>query len=114
MHETMVAEGLLVSILAEAKKQNARPRTVKISCGMFNALNDEIINFAFEAIAKDTICQGLQLEILHKPIRGKCEDCKESFDFEISAPNCPACGSDAFELSPDAPLMLEEIEFETE
>ena len=114
MHETMVAEGLLAAISAEAAKQNAKPVGAKISCGMLNALNDEILCFAFEAIAKGTACEGLKLEVEHKPMQGRCKKCGEIFDFELTCPNCGKCGSKNFELLPDAPLLLEEIELETE
>jgi hydrogenase nickel incorporation protein HypA/HybF len=114
MHETMVAESLLTTISAESAKQNARPVSAKISCGMLNAINDEILCFAFEAIAKGTPCEGMRLEIEHKPIQGKCKNCDETFDFELCLPKCPKCESEEFDLLPDAPLTLEEIEFETE
>jgi len=83
MHETVLAENLLSSILEEAKKQNAKPVSAKISCGMLIAVNDEILCFAFDAAAKGTPCEGMRLEIEHK-------------------------------AKPDAPLLLEEIEFETD
>jgi hydrogenase nickel incorporation protein HypA/HybF len=114
MHETMVAESLLTTISAESAKQNAKPVSAKISCGMLNAINDEILCFAFEAIAKGTPCEGMRLEIEHKPIQGKCKNCDETFDFELCQPKCPRCKGKEFDLLPDAPLMLEEIEFETE
>ena len=114
MHETIVAESLLKTISAESTKQNAKPVSAKISCGMLNAVNDEILSFAFDAIAKDTPCEGVKLEIEHKPIQGKCKNCSEFFNFEIYQPKCPKCESTEFDLLPDAPLILEEIEFETE
>ncbi len=114
MHETIVAESLLKTISTESKKQNAKPVSAKISCGMLNAVNDEILSFAFDAIAKDTPCEGMKLEIEHKPIQGKCRSCSEIFNFEICQPKCPKCESTEFDLLPDAPLILEEIEFETE
>jgi len=83
MHETMIAQSLLAAISEQAKKQNAKPISAKISCGMVNAVNDEILCFAFEAAAKGTPCEGLRLEIEHK-------------------------------AKPDAPLLLEEIEFESD
>jgi Zn finger protein HypA/HybF involved in hydrogenase expression len=43
MHETMVAESLLATISEEAKKQNAKPLSARISCGMLNAVNDEVL-----------------------------------------------------------------------
>ncbi len=114
MHESMIAQSLLTTISAEAKKQNAKPVTAKISCGMLNAINDEILCFAFEAITRDTCCEGLKLEVEHKPLRGKCKRCDELFEFEVCRPACSKCGSEDFKLLADEPLVLETIEFQTE
>jgi len=112
MHEMMVAQSLLAQILDEAAKQNAKPVAAKISCGKLNAINDEILRFAFDAIAKDTLCQGVKLEIEHKPLQAKCKICKSIFKIEFSKPQCEKCNKQEFELLPDAPLILEEIEFQ--
>ncbi|MHC4461895.1 MAG: hydrogenase maturation nickel metallochaperone HypA/HybF [Planctomycetota bacterium] len=131
MHETMVAESLLATISAEAAKQNAKqnakPVNARISCGMLNAINDEVLCFAFEAITKGTPCEGIKLEIEHKPMQGRCKNCNQSFDVEFrcprcpkcdsedfGCPRCPKCDSEDFDLLPDAPLLLEQIEFQTE
>ena len=114
MHETMVAQSLMAMIAGEAAKQDAKPIGAKISCGMLNPVSDEILRFAFDAIAKDTPCEGVKLQIEHKPIRAKCKDCGINFDVEFSSPECSKCGGGDFELQPDAPLILEEIEFQTE
>ena len=111
MHEMMVAQSLIKIISDEAAKHNARPVGAKISCGTLNPVNDEALRFAFEAIGKDTPCEN---QIEHKPIRANCRDCGEVFNVEISHPACPKCGSESFTLLPDAPLLLEEIDFETE
>ena len=112
MHETMVAQSLLTSISAETVKHDAKPISAKISCGTLNAVNEEILCFAFEAIAKGTPCEGMKLHVEIKPIQSRCKNCSEEFPFEIHRPSCPICGDPDFELLPDAPLILEEIEFE--
>ena len=114
MHEAMVAQNLLAAISEEAAKHNAKPTAAKISCGKLYALNDEALCFAFEAIAKGTLCEGVKLEIEYKPIQGQCKNCNQQFAVELSCPRCPKCGSEDFQLQPDVPLMLEEIEFQTE
>ena len=114
MHETLVAENLLATISAEAAKLKGKPISAKISCGMLNAINDEVLFFAFEAISKGTMCEGMRLEVEHKPVLGRCKRCAEVFGVELSRPTCSKCGSEEFELLPDAPLVLETIEFETE
>ncbi len=114
MHEVMVAKNLLEIIEEQAKEHNAKPVSAKISCGKLYAINDEVLCFAFEAIAKGTECEGLSLQIEHKPLQASCKDCNQEFEVELSEPKCPGCGSKDFELLPDAPLILEEIEFQKE
>jgi hydrogenase nickel incorporation protein HypA/HybF len=114
MHETMVAQSLLAAISAEAAKHNAKPISAKISCGMLNAVNDELLSFAFDAVAKGTTCEGMKLEIEHKQLQARCKSCEKIFDFELYQPVCPKCGSGDFELQSDVALLLEEIEFSTE
>jgi len=114
MHETMVAESLMEIIAEQAEMNNAKPVTAKISCGTLNPVNDEVLRFAFEAITKDTPCEGVTLQIEHKPIKARCKDCDIIFNIELSHPECPKCCGDDFELQPDAPLILEEIDFQME
>jgi len=114
MHEMMVAESLFTTISDEAAKHNAKPVGAKISCGTLNPINDEALCFAFEAITKDTPCEGVKLEIEHKAIQGQCKNCSKEFDVELSCPRCPKCSSEDFELLADAPLILEEIELQTD
>jgi hydrogenase nickel incorporation protein HypA/HybF len=114
MHEITIAQGLLEAILAEAAKQNAKPVAAKISCGAFDAINDEALCFAFDAVSKGTPCEGVKLQIEHKPMQGRCKKCNESFVFDQNSIKCPGCGSEDFELLSAASLLLEEIEFQTE
>ena len=114
MHEMTVAQSLIQIISDEAAKHNAKPVGAKISCGTLNPVNDQALCFAFEAIGKDTPCEGLKIQIEHKPIRARCKDCDEDFDVELSHPACAKCGGESFKLLPDAPLLLEEIDFETD
>lgn len=114
MHETAVAQGLIDAILQEADKHNARPTRAKMSCGQLNGVNDEVLRFAVEAIAEGTPCEGMTLEIEHIPMQAKCKACGDTFSIELSGVRCPNCPGDDFELLADAPLVLDEIEFEKE
>jgi hydrogenase nickel incorporation protein HypA/HybF len=114
MHEMAIAQSVLAAISAEAKKQKAKPIAAKISCGVLNGINDDALRFAFEAISKGTVCEGVKLDIKQKPIQARCKKCSETFAFDLHEPNCPKCRCDDFELLPDEPLMLEEVEFDDE
>jgi len=112
MHETMVAENILRAIVEQAEKIGTRPLSAVISCGQFNTLNDEIMQFAFDATAAGTVCEGMTLKIKHIPLRATCRQCKLTFEFDLYNPHCPGCRREEFDFEPDAPLLLEEIEFE--
>jgi hydrogenase nickel incorporation protein HypA/HybF len=112
MHETAVAQSLLEIIAQESQSRHARPIRAKMSCGELNAINDEVLSFAFEALAQDTPCEGMTLEIEHKALQAKCKTCGGVFIVDWANAKCPNCGGGDFELLPDAPLLLEQIEFE--
>ena len=112
MHESMVAQSLLTAISAEAAEQKAKPIAAKISYGQLYALNEEALRFAFEAIAKGSVCEGVKIEAEQKPLQARCKDCNEIFVPDICSMVCVNCGSRGLDILPDAPLVLEEIEFE--
>ena len=114
MHEMSVAESLLTIISDEAAKHNARPICARISCGTLNPINDEVLSFAFDAITKGTSYEGIKLQVEHKPIQGRCRNCNEKFDIDFSSPECPKCAGEDFVLMADAPLIIEEIELQTD
>lgn len=111
MHEAAVAESILQTIVEHADKLGARPVRALISCGQFNALNDEVMHFAFETAAEGTVCEGMDLQIRHIPLRAQCKACGHTFEFDVYNPKCHSCGSQEFDFQPDAPLLIEEIEF---
>ncbi|MEN8127416.1 MAG: hydrogenase maturation nickel metallochaperone HypA [Planctomycetota bacterium] len=112
MHETAVAESILQTIIEQAEQVSAKPVSAIISCGQFNALNDEVMSFAFETAAAGTVCEKMKLEIKHIPLRATCKKCEAVFEFDIYRPACSQCESTEFDFEPDAPLLLETIEFE--
>jgi hydrogenase nickel incorporation protein HypA/HybF len=112
MHEMMVARSIFSEIMAQADKLGAKPISAKISCGQLNPINDEVLNFAFEVASEGSVCEQMKLEVIHIPLKAACKRCGKSFDFDIYSPACADCGSEDFKIAPDAPLLLEEIEFE--
>lgn len=112
MHETAIAESILRTIIENAHKMQAKPLSAQISCGQFNAVNDELMQTAFQAAAAGTLCEGMSLTIRHIPLRAACRQCGAVFEFDICRPVCSACGSSTYDFTTDAPLLLETIEFE--
>lgn len=114
MHEATVAQSLLEVIVAESEKQQARPIHAKISCGQLNTIHREVFELAFAALAEDTVCAGMKFDIEQKPFRGRCQQCECVFPVAFATAACSDCGSEMFTLLPDAPMLLETIEFQEE
>jgi hydrogenase nickel incorporation protein HypA/HybF len=117
MHETMIAQSLLAAIAQEvAKLPNAKPVRAKVSCGKLYAINDEVLHFAFDAVAKGTPCQGVKIEFQTLPLEAMCKKCGKKFDLDIECieQKCTHCGNDDYDVQPDAPLTLEQVQFEQE
>ena len=117
MHETMIAQSLLTAIAHEAAKlPNAKPVRAKISCGKLYAINDEVLRFAFDAVSKGTPCEGVKIEIQTIPLRALCHHCNKIFDLNLeeTEQRCAYCGSNDYDVQPDAPLTLEQVQFEQE
>lgn len=113
MHETAVAESIVQIIIQQSQLYpNTKPVRARISCGQFNRLNDEMMQEAFAALSRGTCCEGMRLEIRHIPLQARCEQCQTTFEYDIKEPFCPQCNSDDYQFLPDAPLLLEELEFE--
>jgi hydrogenase nickel incorporation protein HypA/HybF len=112
MHEAVVAQNIIDTVLAQIPKKGGKVVRITISCGQINALNNEAIKFAFEAAAAGTVCQGAKLKIKHIPLKAVCNNCHKKFNFDLYEPQCSKCGKSDFSIGDDAPLLLEEIEFE--
>ena len=112
MHEAIVAQNIIDTAIAQAPKKGGKVTRVVISCGQINAINDEAVKFGFEMAAAGTICQGAKLKIKHIPLKAVCKNCHKKFNFDLYNPKCSKCGKSDFLIGDDAPLLLEEIEFE--
>ncbi len=114
MHETALARSLLDLVTAEAEKQSARPVMVRLRCSQFDAVNEEVLSFAFRAAAEGTVCESAELRLNRTPVKARCCQCGKEFDFDIAVYACPHCSGEHFDLLKPEPLIVETIEFETE
>ncbi|MDD5459293.1 MAG: hydrogenase maturation nickel metallochaperone HypA [Phycisphaerae bacterium] len=114
MHEAAVAQSIFDTVMAEAQKQKGKPTKAKITCGTFDAVNEEILAFAFSVIAKDTVAKDMKIGVEQKPVMALCRHCKKEFKFDVTSPSCVHCDSNSYNILPDPPLILEQIIFETD
>lgn len=103
MHEFSMTSQIVESVLAEAKKRDAKKVTeVDLVIGKLTFLGLEQVKFAYEALTKDTIMEGSKLVIQEQEGVVKCSNCGYQGDFKydddplyhvpVPTLKCPNCG----------------------
>jgi hydrogenase nickel incorporation protein HypA/HybF len=111
MDELEIAQTVFDSMLAEAKLVKLRPVAATLSYGTMAAVNKEVLVEAFTSLCEGTMCSGAELHISEIPVRIRCHACGAESDYEVMTPHCAKCMGQDFEFLPEAPILLEEIEF---
>ncbi len=106
MHETVIAQQILRTVLAEMNQRGASAcRSVEIELGQLEGLSPADLQAAFDLEAEGTLADGAVLETSTLPATAVCPSCKAAKPFELlqghahEMPSavCPDCGA-ALEL----------------
>ena len=93
MHEMSLAEGILQIIEDYAKAQRfARVSVVVLEIGQLAGVEAEALRFCFDAVTRDTLADGAELQVIDVPGSGWCLGCSESVPITQLYDACPHCG----------------------
>jgi hydrogenase nickel incorporation protein HypA/HybF len=113
VHEMGIANSILEAVEKEASRYaGTRARKVGVRIGELAAIDAESLKFCFEVLARDTILDGLQLEIELCPRRHHCSDCECTFIVRDYDCRCPQCNQIAMECIGGDELELAYVEVE--
>jgi hydrogenase nickel incorporation protein HypA/HybF len=94
VHEIGIASSILECVAAEAQRRpEVRVLAVGVRIGELSNVDKDALDFAFEALTRQTPFEHLKLEVEWCPRRQKCLACAEEFavhDLELA---CPKCGT---------------------
>jgi len=95
LHEIGIASSILECVEAEARRHpGAQITAVGVRIGELSNVDKDALDFAFDALTRDTPRQNLKLVVDWCPRRQKCLDCTEEFNVEELELSCPKCGSE--------------------
>ncbi len=106
MHETVIAQQILRTVLAEMEQRGANAcKLIEVELGQLEGLSPKDLQAAFDLEAEGTLADGAVLETTEVPATAVCPSCKAAKPFElprghaheIPAAVCPDCGA-ALEL----------------
>jgi Zn finger protein HypA/HybF involved in hydrogenase expression len=83
---------------------------VRLSWGPLQPISEAALREAFEILAAERPFGSAQLEITVEPLRARCCGCGGEFSLDASPDACPHCRGGRFDLLPDKPLTLEQVE----
>lgn len=113
MHELSVTESVLEIACRHAEKAKAKKVTdIHLVIGRLSSIVDDSVQFYWNVISKDTICEDATLHFKREPARLVCLDCQTEYTLENELRPCPNCGSARVRVLSGDEFNLESIEIE--
>ena len=115
MHEVSITQGIMEIIERERRKHDfTRVVLIEITCGRYNCVSEESLQFCFETSARSTCMEGASLKINRVPQLHVCLDCRQKFASDADAGDvlCPQCASPRTVCEPNNDLYLSRLEVE--
>lgn len=109
MHEMGITRNI-VSIVSERAK-SVKVKRVRLEVGTLSAVMPEALLFCFDVVAKGTVLEGAELEIIEIVGTATCRDCGLHVELEDLVSKC-TCGSRDLERTSGEELNIKEMELE--
>jgi hydrogenase nickel incorporation protein HypA/HybF len=94
MHELAVTEDILKISIEEAQKHEATGVSdIFLTIGWLSSIIDDSVQFYWDHISKDTLCEGATLHFNRPPAVFKCNKCGQEYEIQGDLIPCPVCKS---------------------
>jgi hydrogenase nickel incorporation protein HypA/HybF len=110
MHELSLSGAIVNTVVKHAAGR--RVTAVSLRVGRLRQVIPETLEFYFEFVARDTVCEGARLEQEVLDARLRCNPCATEWRIEIPAFRCPTCGGSDVVIARGNEFEVESIEVE--
>ena len=111
MHELAVSEDILKIALEEAENNHAsRVSDIFLTIGRLSSIIDDSVQFYWDHISIDTLCEGANLHFNRPPAVFKCNKCGQEFEIMEDLLPCPVCKSFDLEILTGDEMQVDQIE----
>jgi hydrogenase nickel incorporation protein HypA/HybF len=87
-----------------------RVALVSLRVGRLRQVVPDTLEFYFEFVARDSVCEGARLEQGVVPATLRCLPCDRTWPIDIPAFRCPFCGGSEVEIATGDEFEVESIE----
>lgn len=114
MHELPVTESILDIAVRHGRQAGAaRVTNLYLVIGQLSSIVDDSIQFYWDIISRDTICEGAILHFERIPAQLLCLDCNHTYGFERELTACPNCDGSRVKVISGEEFQLQSIVVET-
>ena len=110
MHELSLSSAIVNTVVKHA--DGRRVTLVELRVGKLRQVIPDTLEFYFEFVARDTVCEGARLEQQVIDARLRCRGCDHDWEIEIPAFRCPQCGGSDVSIAAGNEFEVESIEVE--
>ncbi|HTX47677.1 MAG TPA: hydrogenase maturation nickel metallochaperone HypA [Solirubrobacteraceae bacterium] len=110
MHELSLSSAIVNTVAKHA--DGRRVTAVDLRVGRLRQVIPETLEFYFEFVARDTVCEGARLNQEVIDARLRCAPCEYEWEIEIPAFRCPRCGGSEVSIAAGNEFEVESIEVE--
>lgn len=113
MHESSVAKEIF-DIVNDVAIENelTTVSSITIEIGEFSCIQQQMLTFAFQMIAEDTLMEHAELKYEIVKATARCQNCGTVFDITFTEKNCPNCGEVSTSFLTGTESNVKEIEGE--
>ena len=113
MHELSVTESILEIAQRHASSSNAKKVTkINIVIGQLSSIVNDSVQFYWDIISQDTICEKANLSFQRIPAKLECQDCNFQYEIVNELMPCPKCKSVKIKVLSGEEFWLDSIEIE--
>ncbi|HOP15828.1 MAG: hydrogenase maturation nickel metallochaperone HypA [Chromatiaceae bacterium] len=113
MHEMSLCESIMQIIEDEAQRQGfKRVIRVRLEIGRLSGVEIEAMRFGFDAVTRDTLADGAELEIIQLPGTAWCLPCGCEVEVQQRFDACPQCGSYQLQVVSGDQMQIKDLEVE--
>lgn len=92
MHEISVVYDVIKIASENGEKNNIKSiDKIFMKIGEFSCINEHSLNFAFNLLKKDTICENANIIVESINAKSLCSYCNEEFFIDYTNKICPKC-----------------------
>jgi hydrogenase nickel incorporation protein HypA/HybF len=110
VHELSLSSAIVNTVAKHA--EGRRVAVVNLRVGKLRQVIPDTLEFYFEFVARDSVCEGARLEQVLIEARLRCRPCAREWAIEIPAFRCPTCGGSEVEIAAGNEFEVESIEIE--